>query len=165
MSLSIHHRRNVRVAGLASVLALAAAPLTFSGAAWATDIPDAVTSVETQGTIRVGDSFTLVAQWAVPDHSKPGDTFTLELPPELSPMQTQFDVLSDSGAVVATANVQGGNVVVTLSDYVTQNPVNLKGQLRFNATVNESATPGTPIVIAWGTSTTTITPQRTLWRR
>lgn len=158
MPFSMPNRRRVRTAGLISVLALAASPLALSGPAWAAEIPDAVTSVDTQGSLRVGDSLTLVAQWSVPDYSQPGDTFTLALPTELSPMQTEFNVLSDTGEVVATAQVQDGNVVVTLTDYVAENPIDLQGQLRFNATVNESATPGEPIVIAWGEVTTTIVP-------
>lgn len=58
--------------------------------------------------------------WAVPDGASPGDTFRVDLPPELRPASTlPFDLRSDDGSLVATAVWDGRTAVVTLGDYVT----------------------------------------------
>lgn len=90
-------------------------------AAQAAVVPNAITSVSTTST--VGDQWSQVdftCRWAVPDGSQPGDTFTLQLPPQLRWFgSTDFDLKTPSGETVATAHASdSGLVVFTLGSFV-----------------------------------------------
>ncbi|MDT0190225.1 Ig-like domain-containing protein [Rothia terrae] len=145
--------------------ALIAATTALGGVAFvgmpagAEEITNAVLNVNVQGqNIKVGDVLTLDATWHVPDNSQPGDTFTLDLPAELIPMATTFNLYNETGDVVAVANVANGQIVVTLSDFVATHPVNIHGTLTLQARVSQAATPGQPIVLNWTGQATAITP-------
>lgn len=106
----------------ASVTALIAGLLLAPTAslASAAELPPAVTAA-TLSTTTFGpwDGVRLDVEWAVPDSAQPGDTFTVDLPPELVPVSTvPFDLLGPDGAVVARAVWEGSTAVVTLTDYV-----------------------------------------------
>lgn len=139
-----------RASALLAAAALISVPIAAATPSRAEVIPNAIDSVQTQGTVRVGDGFRLVATWSVPDHSQPGDTFTLTLPPELTPLQRTFPITTPDGSVVATAEAVDGNVVVTLSDFVSTHPTNISGRMEFNALVSADATPGQPLTITFG---------------
>ncbi|QNV37059.1 Ig-like domain-containing protein [Rothia terrae] len=145
--------------------ALIAATTALGGVAFvgmpagAEEITNAVLNVNVQGqNIKVGDVLTLDATWHVPDNSQPGDTFTLDLPAELIPMATTFNLYNETGDVVAVANVANGQIVVTLSDFVATHPVNIHGTLTLQARVSQAATPGQPIILNWTGQATAITP-------
>lgn len=95
----------------------------------------------------------------MPDHSQPGDTFALTLPPELTPLQRTFPITTPDGSVVATAEAVDGNVVVTVSDFVGTHPTNISGRMEFNALVSADATPGQPLTITFGGTSTSVTPE------
>ncbi|MDO4917479.1 MAG: Ig-like domain-containing protein, partial [Rothia sp. (in: high G+C Gram-positive bacteria)] len=135
-------------------LAIGAVP-----AANADQISNAITNVTTTGDAIVGDNVVLHANWAVPDYSKAGDTFTLELPTELVPLAKNFPLTDEAGNVVANAVVQDGLVTVTLSDFVTTHPINVHGDLTFSVRISSQAVPGKPITLNWGGTATVITPE------
>lgn len=139
-----------------AVILGATLPMTLTPAT-AAEVPDAISNVNVTGDAQIGQTLTVSANWAVPDHSQPGDTFSLPLPPEFTALQTSFPLTDKDGATVATATVEDGNVIVTLGDYVSTKPLNIGGSMRFNVQINETATPGQPITLAWG-DTVTITP-------
>ena len=141
----------------AAVVLGAALPMTLTPAT-AAEIPDAISNVNITGEAQIGQTLTVTANWSVPNHSQPGDTFSLPLPTEFTAMQTDFPLLDASGATVATAHVENGQVTVTLTDYVATHPLNIGGGLRFNVQINETATPDQPITLTWG-NTVTITPK------
>jgi hypothetical protein len=55
--------------------------------------------------------------WAVPTSAKSGDTFSLQLPPELQAVSRSFDLLAPDNSVVATAVENNGIVTFTLTSY------------------------------------------------
>lgn len=136
----------------AAVATAIAAPLTFGlvAPAQAAEISGAIQSVNVQGTAAPGSVLTVDAAWKVPDGSQPGDTFTLALPAELAPLQTNFPLYSADGTVIANASVANGVVVVTLADAVADRPHSIAGGLKFNVSVTQEATPGKEIVLNWG---------------
>lgn len=145
---------------LAACAALIIGAVGFASTASAEVIDNAFTKVETTGKIAVGEIFGLDAEWKVPDHSKEGDEFSLTLPEGLTGITSTFDVVDpDSGAAVGKAEVAGGTVTVTLTDYVTSHPLNVNGDLHIYVRVDETATPGDPITIQWGNGETVVVPQ------
>lgn len=154
-------RKQLARAVLAGTTALAVTtPALFIGMspAQADDIDEAISNIETKGNYQIGSVLELSADWSVPDYSDPGDTFTLPLPPELTARGTTFPLNNTEGQKVADAVVTESGVTVTLSDYVADNPLNIGGKLNFFASINQTATPGTPITISWGGTTESITP-------
>src|SRR5262245_17932573 len=72
------------LAAVAALLGLAALALLQTTAARAAVIASAITSISTSSSHTAqGDQVDFDCTWAVPDDSRPGDTFTLQLPPEL----------------------------------------------------------------------------------
>lgn len=153
--------RAVAILGACGALSLGA--LGFSSAASAAEIKDAITGVSTStgGEAPIDQVFRVDATWAIPKGStvKAGDTFTLQLPKELEAMQTTFDLIDPDGAVVATAQVDKGTglAVVTLGDYVTDHPENVKGTLFFDVRFKDDVEPGTEIRIQFGDDHTDVT--------
>ncbi|NYE95828.1 putative surface anchored protein [Psychromicrobium silvestre] len=144
---------------------LLAALLAFLGLtalaapAQAADIPGAITKVTvTPQNPAQYDPINVAVDWAIPDGSNAGDTFSLTLPPELMALTTSFDIKDASGNLVATAQVVNGEVVFTLTDFV-ETHVNVKGSASFETQFNEVVTPGQPITLDFGVAgTTTVTP-------
>ncbi|WP_264030127.1 DUF5979 domain-containing protein [Cellulosimicrobium sp. SH8] len=125
------------VALLLALLGLAAVPTAAS----ATEL-DAITGVEITrptGEIHQWDSIRLDATWAVPDGSRPGDTFRLALPtsPRIVGFTDTFDLTDPSGAVVGSCTVDESQFVCTLGDYVATH-TGVAGTLFFWAQVTET---------------------------
>lgn len=150
--------RAVAILGACGALSLGA--LGFSSAASAAEIDDAIKSVSVPEDTAVGQVFRIDATWRIPDHSQPGDTFTMTLPTKLEAMQTSFELLDPQGAVVATAKLDKdtGVAVVTIGDYVKEHPVNVHGTLFFDVRVDDDVKPGDEILIDFGDAETTIKP-------
>jgi hypothetical protein len=114
--------------------------LTSIGLTWtaqpatAADIPGARISIST-GTVVTNqwDQVDLTCEWSVPDHSKPGDTFKLQLPRELRWFgPASFDLENPAGQTVASAVADdSGLVVFTLTDFVASHPLDVGGTCKF----------------------------------
>lgn len=115
-----------------SVIAIGAGGLGLAApatAAHADDIADAIGNVRTTTTDAVaGQSFRLDFDWAVPDESPAGTTFTLALPPELVNANTvTIKLPAPDGALVAAGVWSGRTATFTLTDYVTTHPYSISG--------------------------------------
>lgn len=112
-------------AGLAAVAVIAAAPAV---AADTHTHPDAISAVEVSfldgegGPARVGQWFTVTADWAVPDDAVGGDTFGMTLPPELRRVvDATFDLTNATGDVVGSCTISDDDppaLTCTLTDFV-----------------------------------------------
>ncbi|MFE4194465.1 Ig-like domain-containing protein [Paenarthrobacter sp. NPDC056912] len=131
------------------VAALLAAVMTFLGMgmsalpANAAVIPGAVVSINTDSAVTgQWDQVDLTCTWSVPDNSQPGDTFSLQLPPELRWFgAASFDLDNADGESVAKAVANdSGLVVFTLTDFVASHPLNIGGMCNF--TTQYSSVPG-----------------------
>lgn len=94
----------------------------FGERAAAAEIPDAVTGIRiVEAGTNVSGSLTMELDWTVPDGTKAGDTFVVQLPPELlaEPGAT-FEVTGPGGEVVATAEVVGDTVVYTMTAFAEE---------------------------------------------
>jgi hypothetical protein len=133
----------VALAAWATFATVGAAALLPSPASAAT-ISGAITSVSTTaGKVGQWSDVQFTGGWAVPDGSRPGDTFTLQLPSQLAWLGSDtFNLTDSAGNVVATAKVDAdGSVVFTLTDYVGTHQSDVRGQFTFNTqyTATESA--------------------------
>jgi len=126
--------RSHRTAAPADVAAVTTSTVTFGLApAGAAEIQETITDLTVSHTdATIGDSVRITDGWSIPDDAQPGDTFSVQLPPELTPVQTEFDLL-DGETVVGSATVQGGIVTVALGDYVAEQPLDVHGTFTFNA--------------------------------
>jgi LPXTG-motif cell wall-anchored protein len=119
---------------LAALMLAAIGGLVGAPRASADEIPGAITSI-TSTSSKVGqwEQAEFSCTWAVPDGSKPGDTFTLQLPEELKWSGSKtFDLRAPDGSVVAKAVVtDSGLVTFTLTDYVATHPINVHGTCAF----------------------------------
>jgi hypothetical protein len=90
--------------------------------ATASEIPDAVTDVRiVESGTSLSGSLTMELDWTVPSGTKAGDTFVVQLPPELqAEAGATFDVTGPGGEVVATAMVVGDTVVYTMTAYAEE---------------------------------------------
>ncbi|NYE96513.1 LPXTG-motif cell wall-anchored protein [Psychromicrobium silvestre] len=140
------------------VIALAAL-LGLAGTAQAAVIPGAVTSVTvTPANPSQYDPIHVAVAWSVPDSAQAGDTFSLTLPSQLIALTTGFNVTNSAGQVVATAQVSGGIVTFTLTDFKTTHTA-VQGTAYFDTNFAQVVTPGQPITLNFGTAATlTITP-------
>ncbi len=112
--------RRVAIIGAVLMLGLAwvvgASQLTRASAA---TIDNAITSVSIQQpSAGPNTPMKLNLTWAVPSSAQANDTFTLQLPGELTALTTGFDLLAPDGSVVATATVVNGLVTFKLTNYV-----------------------------------------------
>lgn len=126
--------------GIASAGLLVAAPVSLSHAA---TVPSAISSVSLrQSVTTVGSAITLDLTWSVPNGTKAGDTFTLELPPELAVLGgTRFDLKNADGTVVASASISGQLVTFTLTDFA-EHHIGVKGSAFFSVALRQSVQPG-----------------------
>ncbi|WP_223947923.1 Ig-like domain-containing protein [Arthrobacter sp. NtRootA1] len=123
------------------VAALLAVVVTAFGLAWsagpanAAVIPGAAVTISTDSVVtNQWDQVDLTCQWSVPDNSQPGDTFNLQLPPELRWFgAASFDLDNADGVTVAKAAANdAGQVVFTLTDFVADHPNNVGGTCNFS---------------------------------
>ncbi len=131
----------------------------FAMPAQAAEIPGAISQV-TVDPKDPGqyDPMTVGVNWAVPDGAKPGDTFSLQLPPELVALTHSFELKDSSGQVIATAQVVNGVVVFTLTDYVKTHK-NVQGVANFKTQFSKKVTPEQPIALDFGPAgKVTVTP-------
>ncbi|WP_197412858.1 Ig-like domain-containing protein [Arthrobacter sp. EpRS71] len=118
---------------LAAVMAVLGLGLSALPAS-AEEIPDAEITLSTSSIVTgQWDQVDLTCEWSVPDNSQPGDTFTLQLPPELRWFgAATFDLDTPDGQTVATATANGaGLVVFTLTDFVALHPLDVGGTCAF----------------------------------
>ena len=118
----------------------------------------AITSVSVQeDEVDWWNTMRVDMNWSVPDSAASGDTFTLNLPPELYPLTTGFDLLDSQNRVVAHATVSGGVATFELTSYAdTFNSVS--GNAYFYAQWNHSVvTVAGPVDLQFVTSTVTYT--------
>ncbi len=128
---------------------LAAVTIAVSGigilspavAAHAAEIPGAIANVRTSATeVEHGQSFRLDFDWVVPDHTPSGDTFSLELPPELENANTaKISLLAPGGEIVAEGVWSGRTAVFTLKEYVDAHPFSISGSGWFLARLDRDA--------------------------
>lgn len=147
----IHPKDASKITALRGALlgTLLAVLLAIVGLSWpaqaaqAAVVPNAITSISTTSTI--GGQWSQVdfaCQWAVPDGSRPGDTFTLQLPLQLRWFgQADFALKNPAGQAVATAHASdSGLVVFTLSDFVATHPNNIGGTCNFSTLYTQKPT-------------------------
>src|SRR5690606_28809616 len=141
------------LAGAAAFIALLAGTAIGAPAASAATIPGAITNVQVeQDSARSRTEVQVNLDWSVPNDSKAGDTFSLQLPAELATVTTAFQLKSPDGSVVAEAAVSpSGLATFTLSDFVTPPPLDVHGQAHFWATFNSDAPDGTSVPLTFTT--------------
>ncbi|MHC6219172.1 Ig-like domain-containing protein [Arthrobacter sp. MMS24-S77] len=152
----IHHKNPAKTTELpwtlpaATLAALLGALLTAVGLFWpvqaaeAAVVPNAITSVSTTSTVDgQWSQVDFTCQWAVPDGSQPGDTFTLQLPPQLRWFgPADFALTNPSGETVATAHASdSGLVVFTLGSFVASHQ-GIGGTCSFSTLYAEQPTSG-----------------------
>lgn len=117
----------------------------------AATVPSAITAVHVDtSTASSGERIQVDVEWAVPDRSQQGDTFTLQLPPEMSPISTSFTLADTDGRVVATAHVSAdGLATFTLTDFVTDHPFDVHGSAYFWSEFHSAAPEGTIVPLTF----------------
>ena len=132
----------------------------FVPPAGAATISGAITSISTtKKTVGQWDEITFDCTWAVPNGSRAGDTFTLQLPSQLrwqGPLD--FALTDPAGHVVATAHANAaGLVVFTLTSFVTTHPYNLHGTCNFTTQYTAVQTKPGPETLVFTVGAETIT--------
>ncbi|WP_458107487.1 Ig-like domain-containing protein [Arthrobacter sp. R3-55] len=123
---------------LAALLAVVMAILGLGMSALpanAAELADAEITLRTESVVsNQWDQVDLTCEWSVPDNSRPGDTFSIQLPPELRWFgATSFDLQNPEGETVAVATANdSGLVVFTLTDFVAEQPLNVGGTCSFS---------------------------------
>lgn len=117
-------------------------------AAHAAELDGVIIDVQTEGSVAPGDQFRVDITWELPDSAQPGDTFSMQLPDELLPLEESFEVRDPDGNVIATAEVVDGVVVFTLTDYVLDH-IDVSGTAYFWLEVSDDAQPGEDVTIDW----------------
>ena len=146
----------VIAAGLGVVGIMQAAP------AAAAELDDAISNItvsNSQGTTPIGryQSLTVTADWAVPDNSAPGDTFSMTLPPELEGLTDTFELPDVDDESFGTCTVSATVVNCTLSDLVTSRPIGVGGTLFFSGRFTDQIDEGQVNDLVFDTGTTTET--------
>lgn len=129
---------------LLTVLALAAM-WALPAPARAATITGAITSLTTTATHTAQyDQVDLACTWAVPNGSSPGDTFTLQLPPQLRWFGASAFAMKapDGQTVVSGVAAPTGLVTFTLTDYVRTHPTNVHGDCTFTTQYTAVGTGG-----------------------
>lgn len=148
------------IAALVALLLGVAGMLVASAPAGAAEIPGAISNVTTdKSSYGYSEKLVLSFDWAVPDGSAPGDTFSLTLPPELAAASlARFTLDAPDGTPIATAAWNGRTAVFTLTGYVATHD-DVSGTGHFTAqwdhsTVTEA---GGPVELTFGSTLTTVT--------
>ncbi|WP_337001139.1 MULTISPECIES: Ig-like domain-containing protein [unclassified Microbacterium] len=131
-------RLPAKLVAAAAIVVAALLPALVAPPASAATIEGAITSVTTtERVVAQNDRVEFSCTWAVPDHSQPGDQFTLQLPAQLRwnrTVATDFSLRSPApeNAEVATAHVDGnGLITFTLTDFVASHPLDVHGSCTF----------------------------------
>ncbi|WP_163543201.1 Ig-like domain-containing protein [Occultella kanbiaonis] len=91
--------------------------------------------------------------WTASDSAVAGDTFTLDLPPEIVALTESFDLVSAGGEIVARATVAGSVVTFTLTEFADEH-IEVTGTAYFEAEfVPERIVPGARNELVFGTDT------------
>ena len=151
-------RPKTRGRALARALTVIAALSITLGAAVVAALPGqasviagAITSITTSATqVDQYDRVDLDCTWAVPNGSKPGDTFTMQLPSQLRWYgSSSFPLKAPDGQTVAIAQAaSNGLVTFTLTSYVLTHSVNVHGTCMFS-TQYAVATTGQNVVLSF----------------
>lgn len=137
------------------MIALTIAPgLTAGIVANAAPLDTVVTDLRTVGRAAPGEAFRVDFDWALPDTAQPDDTFSIELPDDLRPLEESFDVTDPRGDVIAHAAAVGDGVDFTLTEYVDSHK-GVFGIIHFGTEVVDGAQPGRFVDIGWGTDRAT----------
>lgn len=157
-----HVRAGLVTAGVATIIGIPV--FTIFSAAHAAEVEETISNVVVSGfdatmPVAVGDEINITADWSVADNSvHSGDTFTMQLPVQLSGDST-FAMKNANGDIVANAVVKDQTVTVTFTDFVDTHPLNIKGTMYFKARVANIGNAGEPFTITWGgVSSQPITP-------
>ncbi|KRC47154.1 hypothetical protein ASE16_17620 [Leifsonia sp. Root227] len=133
------------------LLGLSGLSLLAAPTAEAAVIPNAITGVSLTSTPSVGRyaTSTFDCTWAVPDGSSAGDTFTLQLPQQLSWFGTaDFDLKDTAGDVVATAHADAsGLVTFILTSFVSTHPHSVNGTCAFTTLFTAEQTQAGPTTL------------------
>ncbi len=152
-----------RLAQFLTALAVLIGALTFSsGAAQAASVNGAfsgvvVTSTSGTGPIYPWEQVKVTANWAVPDHTPAGSTFSLSWPAaQLKGLGGTMSLANPvDGKTVATCVLGAASLDCTLTDYVTSHPLKIGGQVWFTLTQVNVAS-NTTITVPFKAGTTTI---------
>ena len=121
-------------------------------------IPSAVTGVSIVET--KADTWSQIkvhVDWTAPDGTKAGDTFTLQLPPELEATSgMRFTLKDEGGQVVANAVVGGDTVTFTMTDYA-QNHLGVHGSAWFWTEFSDIVKPGDDLDLVFTVGSSTVT--------
>jgi len=138
----------------------AAALLTVTGlgaglSAVAAVVPDAVTDVRIAETSAyTWSQLKLTVDWKVPDGTKAGDTFTLEMPAVLTATDGKRFPLNDAdGRTVANAVVTGRTVTFTMTDYA-ETRVGVHGSAWFWVDLADTVKPGDDLDLSFTVGST-----------
>jgi len=138
----------------------AAALLTVTGlgaglSAVAAVVPDAVTDVRIAETSAyTWSQLKLTVDWKVPDGTKAGDTFTLEMPAVLTATDGKRFPLNDAdGRTVANAVVTGRTVTFTMTDYA-ETHVGVHGSAWFWVDLADTVKPGDDLDLSFTVGST-----------
>ncbi len=151
-----------RLAQFITALAVLIGALTFSsGSAQAAAINGAFTNITVtaatgSGPIYPWEQVRVTADWAVPDHTPAGSTFTMAWPTDkLAGVGGNLSLKNTTGDTVATCALGTGALDCTLTAFVTGHPFNIKGKVWFTLTqvnIPENTTVTVPFTA--GTKTT-----------
>lgn len=123
-------------------------------------IPSAVTGVSIVET--KADTWSQIkvhVDWTAPDGTKAGDTFTLQLPPELEATSgMRFTLKDEGGQVVANAVVGGDTVTFTMTDYA-QNHLGVHGSAWFWTEFSDIVKPGDDLDLVFTVGSSTFTDE------
>lgn len=115
----------------------------------AAQLDTVVTDLRTVGRAAPGEAFRVDFDWVLPDAAQPDDTFSIELPDDVRPLEESFDVTDPRGDVIAHAAAVDDGVDFTLTEYVDSH-ADVFGVIHFGAEVVEGAQPGRFVDIGWG---------------
>ncbi|MCT9871536.1 Ig-like domain-containing protein [Paenarthrobacter aurescens] len=139
------HLKTVSLVAALLAAVIAALGLGMSALpASAAELADAEITLSTESVVSSQwDQVDLTCEWSVPDNSQPGDTFSIQLPPQLRWFgASTFDLDNSQGDTVARAVANdAGLVVFTLGDFVATHPLDVGGTCSF--VTQYSLTPGT----------------------
>lgn len=123
-------------------------------------IPSAVTGVSIVET--KADTWSQIkvhVDWTAPDGTKAGDTFTLQLPPELEATSgMRFTLKDEGGQVVANAVVGGDTVTFTMTDYA-QSHLGVHGSAWFWTEFSDIVKPGDDLDLVFTVGSSTFTDE------
>jgi hypothetical protein len=112
--------KRLLAAAAVTVATAGAATLVLAPAAGAAELTGVITDVTVSPTnLSIFSPVTVTVTWCVPDGTSPGDTFTLGLPDQLTPLTTGFPLNDPNNIDVADATVVNKVATFTLTNYVT----------------------------------------------